>query len=95
VVVEGHEPGFFLLMASADLGGVGGPVSGGGSLPGDGDGDVDAEHAGQDRGGQVSRELEQCGGAGLAGIDAVLAETFGQTIGADRAYVRRFGDFAL
>jgi len=30
-------------------------------LPGDGDGDVDAEQAGQDSGGQVGGELEQCG----------------------------------
>ena len=38
---------------AADLGGVGGPVPSGGALPGDGDGDVDAEQAGQDGGGQV------------------------------------------
>jgi WD40 repeat protein len=41
----------------ADFGGVGGPVTGGGALPGDGDGDVDAERPGQDGGGQVGGEL--------------------------------------
>ena len=71
--------------AAADVGGVGGPVAGGGALPGDGDGDVDAEHAGQDGGGQVGGELEQRGGAGLAGVDAELAESFGELVGADRA----------
>jgi hypothetical protein len=63
------------FLAAAYPGGAGGPVSGGGALPGDGAGDVDAEQASQHGCGQVSRELEQCGGAGLAGIDAVLAET--------------------
>jgi hypothetical protein len=58
---------------SADLGGVVGPVAGGCALPVGGDFDVDAEHAGEDGGGQVGGELEQCGGAGWAGVDAVLA----------------------
>ena len=71
--------------AAADVGGVGGPVSGGGSLPGDGDGDVDAEHPGEQRGGQVGGELEQCGGAGLPGVDPELTEPFGELVGADRA----------
>ncbi|MEU1085647.1 hypothetical protein ACFYPN_12515 [Streptomyces sp. NPDC005576] len=39
--------------ALADLGCVGGPVSGGGSLPFHGIGDVDAEGAGEGRGGQL------------------------------------------
>jgi hypothetical protein len=34
--------------AAADVGGVGGPVAAAGALPGDRDGDVDAEHAGED-----------------------------------------------
>jgi hypothetical protein len=33
--------------SAADVCGVGGPVSGGGVLPGDGDADVDAEHPGE------------------------------------------------
>jgi hypothetical protein len=70
--------------AAADLGGVGRPVAGGGALPGNGDGDVDAEQAGQDGGGQVGGELEQRGGAGLAGSDAELAQAFGELEGADR-----------
>jgi hypothetical protein len=37
--------------AAADVGGVVDPVTGGDVLPGDGDFDVDAEHAGQDGGG--------------------------------------------
>jgi hypothetical protein len=77
--------GVIACFLAAYLSGVGGPISGGCSLPGDGDGDVDAEQAGQDGGGQVGGELEQCGGAGLAGIDAVLAEALGQTVGADQA----------
>src|SRR6266568_9084929 len=70
-------------VAAADFGGVGGPVSGGGALPGDGDRDMDAEHPGEHGGGQVGGELEQCGGAGLAGADADLAEPFGQLLRAD------------
>ena len=34
-------------VAAADFSCVGGPVSGGGALPGDGDRDVDAEHPGE------------------------------------------------
>ncbi|OEV11550.1 hypothetical protein AN218_12430 [Streptomyces nanshensis] len=40
-----------MLFPAGDLGCVGGPVSGGGSLPLDGDGDVDTEDAGEDRSG--------------------------------------------
>src|SRR6516225_6233816 len=69
--------------AAADFGGVGGPVPGSGALPGDGDGDVDAEHPGQDGGGQVGGELEQRCGAGLPGADAELAESFTHAEGAD------------
>ena len=38
----------------------------------------------QDSGGQVGGGLEQCGGAGLAGVDAVLAEAFGEAVGAEQ-----------
>ena len=70
-------------VAAADLGCVGGPVTGGGALPGDSDGDVDAEHPGEYCGGQVGGELEQCGGAGLSGPDAELAQALGQPERAD------------
>lgn len=73
------------LIPLADLGGVGGPVSAGGSLPFDGDGDVDAEGAGEDRGGQLGGELEECGRAGLCEPDAEFAEPFAHGPGADRA----------
>jgi hypothetical protein len=42
---------------AADFGGVSGPIAAAGALPGDGDADVDAEHAGEDRGGQVGGEF--------------------------------------
>jgi hypothetical protein len=54
-------------------------------LPGDRDGDVNAKYPGEDRGGQVGGELEQCGGAGLAGVEAELAESLGELVGADGA----------
>src|SRR5207247_438877 len=47
--------------------------------------DVDAEHAGQQGGGQVGGEVEQRGGAGLAGADAELTQPFGEAEGADGA----------
>jgi hypothetical protein len=72
-----------VFQAVADVGGVGGPVSGGGALPGDGDAVVDAEQAGEDGGGQVGGELEQRGGSGLPGADAELAQAFGELVGAD------------
>jgi hypothetical protein len=46
---------------------------------------VDAEHAGQQRGGQVGGEVEQGGRPGLAGVDAELAQSFGDAEGADGA----------
>ena len=70
--------------AAADLGGVGGPVAGGGPLPGDRDADVDAEQTGEDGCGQVRGELEQRSGTGLAGADTELAQAFGELEGADR-----------
>src|SRR6266702_3802997 len=73
-----------VFLAAADVGGVGHPVACGGALPGDGDVDVDAEHAGEDGGGEFGGELEQGGGAGWAGADADLAEAFVEPVGADR-----------
>jgi hypothetical protein len=73
-----------VARSPAGLGGVGGPVARGGALPGDGDGDVDAGQAGKDGGGQVGGELEQRRGASLAGVDAELAQAFGELEGADR-----------
>ena len=73
-----------VFQAVADVGGVGHPVSGAGVLPGDRDLDVDAEQAGEDRGGQFGGELEQRGGAGGPGVDADLVEPFGEPVGADR-----------
>jgi hypothetical protein len=54
-------------------------------LPGDSDVDVDAEHSGEQSGGEFSGELEQCGRAGLAGLDAEVFEAFSQMGGSDRA----------
>jgi hypothetical protein len=54
-------------------------------LPGDGDVDVDAEHAGEQGGGQLGGELEQGGGACLAGLDAEVFEALPEVGGADRA----------
>jgi hypothetical protein len=54
-------------------------------LPGDGDVDVDAEHAGEKGGGQFGGELEQRGGACLAGLDAEVLKPLAEVIGADRA----------
>src|SRR6266567_299589 len=69
----------------ADVGGVTHPVAGGGALPGDGDVDVDAEHAGEQGGGEFGGELEQRGGARLAGLDAEVFEALSQVGGSDRA----------
>jgi hypothetical protein len=42
-------------------------------MPCDGDCDVDAEHSGEEGGGQVGCELEERGGAVLAGMEPELA----------------------
>ena len=67
--VIGDRPGDALsccFPAAAVVGGVGGPVTSAGALPGDRDADVDAEHAGEQRcgelGGELGGELEQRGG---------------------------------
>src|SRR5262249_5985625 len=69
--------------SAADVGGVGCPVAVGGVLPGDGDVDVDAEHAGQDGSRDFGGELEQGGGPGRPGGDADLMQASGQVAGAD------------
>ncbi|MEV7238353.1 hypothetical protein AB0N06_31750 [Streptomyces sp. NPDC051020] len=71
--------------SAADLGGVGASVSGGGTLPFDGDSDVDAEGAGEGRGGQLGGELEQRGRAGLREADAEFAESFAHGPDTDRS----------
>jgi len=55
-------------VSLADFGCVGGPVPIGELLPLDGGFDVDAEHVGQDRGGDLGGEHEQRGVAALAGL---------------------------
>lgn len=56
-------------------------------LSGDGDGDVDvdAEDAGEQRSGQFGGELEQRGGACLAGLGAEVFEALPKVRRADRA----------
>ena len=75
-----HEASPILVSRcpTADVGGVACPVTAAGALPGDCDGDVDAEHACEECGGQLGGELEQCGGAGLPGMEPELAESFGE-----------------
>lgn len=72
-----------VVVASADFGGVVGPVAGGGALPCGGDADVDAEHPGEHCGGQVCGQLEQCGGTGGSGVDTDPAKAFGEVSGGD------------
>ena len=72
-----------MRCAVADAGGVGHPVPGGGALPLDGDLDVDAEHAGEDRGGDLGGEGEQGGGAGLAGVQADVLQPGSEAVAAD------------
>jgi hypothetical protein len=52
-------------------------------VPGGGDADVDAEHPGQNCGGQVGGEPEQGGGTGLCRAGAEVAQSFGEWRGAD------------
>jgi len=72
------------VLAAAVVGRVGGPVSGGGSLPGDSDADVDAEQPGQQGRGEFGGEGEQRGRACRAGAEAELAQALGLAVGADR-----------
>src|ERR1035437_9979948 len=61
-------------LAAAVGGGVSGPVAAAGALPGDGDGDVNSEHSGEQGCGKFGGELGQwrrgglAGGAGAAGV---------------------------
>jgi len=52
-------------------------------LPLGGDLDVDAEHAGQDGGGELGGELEQRGRSGLGGADTEQAKAFAESVSAD------------
>jgi hypothetical protein len=74
--------GFSGWPAAADVG-VGGPVSGGGVLPGDGGADVEAGHAGEDGGVELGGELEERGGWCLPGADADVLESLAEVAGAD------------
>src|SRR5260370_32512360 len=62
-------------LASAVVGGVGRPVSGRGSLPGDSDADVDAEQSGQKGCGEFGGEAKQRGRPCLAGTEPDLARS--------------------
>jgi hypothetical protein len=71
---------------------VGGPVAAGAAGPADGGLDVDAEQAGQYRGGQVGCPCGERGVAGLPGLDSVLAEPAGQGLGRDGPCGRPAGE---
>src|SRR5438067_4512982 len=79
-VVLWHSP-----TSSADFVGVGGPVASGEALPGDGDVDVDAQSAGEDRGRDLSRELEERGAAGLVRTNPQSIQPLSQLSCADRS----------
>src|SRR5271166_1266656 len=70
--------------AAADIGGVGHPVAGSGMLPGDGDFDVDSEHAGEDGGGQFGGQSEQGGRAVLPGVEPDSLQALAELIVAER-----------
>ncbi|GAA3441099.1 hypothetical protein Pve01_74290 [Planomonospora venezuelensis] len=53
-------------------------------MPCDSDVGVDAQGAGEDRGGDLGGELEECGAAGLVGPDPELVQPLCQLCGADR-----------
>src|SRR5450759_3086704 len=78
------QPGWWVRAVSAAVGGgvevgrpcseVVGPVSFGDLGPSDGGGDVQAEEVGEDRGGQVGDQGDECGVAGGSGVDPVVEE---------------------
>ena len=63
------------VLATAVVGCVGRPVSGGGALPGDCDADVDVEQPREQGGGEFGGEAEQRGRASLSRRDPQFAET--------------------
>lgn len=65
-----RNPRLSPIVAACDGGRIGTPVTGGGLLPFDDDGDIDAEGAGEDRGQQFDDELEPAGRAGFHEPDA-------------------------
>ena len=68
----------------ADVGGVGGPVSGGDLLPLDGDLDMDAQRLGQYGGGNLRGQGEQGGAAALPGADPECMEPQAERIWGQR-----------
>lgn len=61
---------------------VAGPVSSGALDPSDGGVDVQAKQVGEDGGGQVGGEVDQCCAAGDTGLDAVRVELADESVGA-------------
>ncbi|WP_244461572.1 MULTISPECIES: hypothetical protein [Rhodococcus] len=53
-------------------------------MPLDGDVDVDAERAGEDRGRQFGGQLEQGGGAGFGEADPEPTQALSESVAADR-----------
>src|SRR5260370_31442611 len=82
-VSGGRVGGVWGFGAAADVCGVGGPVAGGVALPADGDVGVDAQGAGQDRGGGFGGELEKRWAAVRAGAGPAGVEPLGWSLAAD------------
>ena len=83
-VVTGSMSWTVVGLRRLQFGSVGGPVGGGGALPGDGQFDVDAEQPGEYGGGQFGGKAEWCGGAALGGAESELAQEFGELVGTNR-----------
>lgn len=66
----------------ADLGGVRGPITAAGALPGDGDADVDAEHASEDGGREIRGELEERCRARSSWAEPECTEALREPVGA-------------
>src|SRR6266540_2895214 len=66
-------------------GGVVGPVASGGLDPVACGGDLDAEGVGEDGGGELGGELDECGSAGGSCVDAECAEAGAEPASGDGA----------
>lgn len=81
--IDWAAPGSAVPVVYVPVTGTQNLAVGAGALPCDGDADVDAEHAGEECGGQVGGELEERGGSGLAGAESELAEALCDLVGAE------------
>jgi hypothetical protein len=81
-----------VIVVSGELCGVVGPVTAGVAHPADRGGGCQVQQVGEDGGGELGGELQECGATAGLGVDAEFAEPGAESAGGERSTGQQSGE---